>query len=158
LQVYLLGTLEWLVLADKWTVRYHMDEDPKCLKVFSIPLQDGKGSAAHYDRLAVSPNNQVLAATHGSTLQWLRAETGEVLDTAENAHDGREIFLYIKHSLWVANFVIGFLTRIQSNSVWNYKGHHCDFKRFHLVFCIYVLLVESRALMLFLCVQERLLA
>jgi WD40 repeat protein len=88
LQVYLLGTLEWLVLADKWTVRYHMDEDPKCLKVFSIPLQDGKGSAAHYDRLAVSPNNQVLAATHGSTLQWLRAETGEVLDTAENAHDG----------------------------------------------------------------------
>jgi WD40 repeat protein len=69
-------------------VRYHMDEDPKCLKVFSIPLQDGKGSAAHYDRLAVSPNNQVLAATHGSTLQWLRAETGEVLDTAENAHDG----------------------------------------------------------------------
>ncbi|CAM6024716.1 unnamed protein product [Sphagnum balticum] len=69
-------------------VRYHMDEDPKCLKVFSIPLQDGKGSAAHYDRLAVSPNNQVLAATHGSTLQWLKADTGEVLDTAENAHDG----------------------------------------------------------------------
>jgi hypothetical protein len=139
-----------------------MDEDPKCLKVFSIPLHDGKGSAAHYDRLAVSPNNQVLAATHGSTLQWLKADTGEVLDTAENAHDGREIFHYIKHSSWVANFVmvsVGFLTCLQSNSVWNYNSHHCDFKRFHLVFlhlCTAGGILRSNVISV--CVQERLLA
>lgn len=69
-------------------VRYHMDEDPKCIKVIKIPSLDSKGVPVHYDRLAVSPDNQLLAVTHGSTLQWLRSETGEVLDTAENAHDG----------------------------------------------------------------------
>lgn len=65
-----------------------MDEDPKCIKVIKIPSLDSKGVPVHYDRLAVSPDNQLLAVTHGSTLQWLRSETGEVLDTAENAHDG----------------------------------------------------------------------
>ncbi|CAK8542219.1 unnamed protein product [Lathyrus sativus] len=69
-------------------VRYHMDEDPKTLKVFPIPLCDSTGTALHYDRLSISPDGKVLAATHGSTLQWLSVETGKVLDTAEKAHDG----------------------------------------------------------------------
>ncbi|OIW01100.1 hypothetical protein TanjilG_25208 [Lupinus angustifolius] len=68
-------------------VRYHLDEDPKTLKVFPIPLHDSAGTALHYDRLSVSPDGKILAATHGSTLQWLCVETGKVLDTAEKAHD-----------------------------------------------------------------------
>lgn len=69
-------------------VRYHLDEDPKTLKVFPIPLHDAKGTPLHYDRICLSPDEKVLASTHGSTLQWLHAETGEVLDMAEKAHDG----------------------------------------------------------------------
>ncbi|XP_047323313.1 transducin beta-like protein 2 [Impatiens glandulifera] len=69
-------------------VRYQLDEDPKTLKVFPIPLHDSKGSTLHYDRLSVSPDGRILVATHGSTLQWLCVETGKVLDTAEKAHDG----------------------------------------------------------------------
>ncbi|KAK2985237.1 hypothetical protein RJ640_015945 [Escallonia rubra] len=69
-------------------VRYHLDEDPKTLKVFPIPLHDSKGSTLHYDRLSISPDGRILAATHGSLLQWLCAETGQVLDTADKAHDG----------------------------------------------------------------------
>ncbi|XAR54132.1 hypothetical protein NMG60_11029143 [Bertholletia excelsa] len=69
-------------------VRYHLDEDPKTLKVFPIPLHDSRGNAMHYDCLIVSPDGKILAATHGSTLQWLSAETGQVLGTAEKAHDG----------------------------------------------------------------------
>ncbi|KAL7158542.1 hypothetical protein ABFS83_02G150900 [Erythranthe nasuta] len=69
-------------------VRYHLDEDPKTLKVFPIPLKDAKGTSLHYDRLSLSPDGKILAATHGTTLQWLCAETGQVLDTAEKAHDG----------------------------------------------------------------------
>ncbi|KAB2070266.1 hypothetical protein ERO13_A08G134600v2 [Gossypium hirsutum] len=69
-------------------VRYHLDEDPKTLKVFPIPLQDSSGSTLHYDRLSLSPEGKILATTHGSTLQWLCMETGKVLDTAEKAHDG----------------------------------------------------------------------
>ncbi|KAG8391671.1 hypothetical protein BUALT_Bualt01G0211500 [Buddleja alternifolia] len=69
-------------------VRYHMDEDPKTLKVFTIPLRDSKGTTLHYDRLSLSPDGKILAATHGSTLQWLCAETGQILDTAEKTHDG----------------------------------------------------------------------
>lgn len=69
-------------------VRYHLDEDPKTLKVFPIPLHDSKGTTLHYDRLSISPDGRVLAVTHGSTLQWLSVESGEVLDTAEKAHDG----------------------------------------------------------------------
>jgi WD40 repeat protein len=69
-------------------VRYHLDEDPKCLKVIQIPLLDAKGAPVHYDRLAISPDNRMLAVIHGTTLQWLELETGKVLDTAENAHDG----------------------------------------------------------------------
>lgn len=76
-------------------VRYHLDEDPKTLKVFPIPLHDANGTSLHYDRLSLSPDGKILAATHGSTLQWLCAETGQVLDTAEKAHDG-------KHSFWVS--------------------------------------------------------
>ncbi|PON48381.1 Guanine nucleotide-binding protein, beta subunit [Parasponia andersonii] len=69
-------------------VRYHMDEDPKTLKVFPIPLHDSKGATLHYDRLSLSPDGRILAATHGSTLQWLSVETGKVLDSAEKVHDG----------------------------------------------------------------------
>ncbi|XP_010277354.1 PREDICTED: transducin beta-like protein 2 isoform X2 [Nelumbo nucifera] len=69
-------------------VRYHLDEDPKTLKVFPIPLHDSKGSTLHYDRMSISPDGKILAATHGSTVQWLCAETGKVLDTADSAHDG----------------------------------------------------------------------
>lgn len=65
-----------------------MDEDPKTLKVFPIPLRDSAGTTLHYDRLSISPDGKILAATHGSTLQWLSVETGKVLDTAEKAHDG----------------------------------------------------------------------
>lgn len=68
-------------------VRYHLDEDPKTLKVFPIPLRDSSGATLHYDRLSISPDGKILAATHGSTLQWLCANTGKVLDTAEKAHD-----------------------------------------------------------------------
>ncbi|GFY90342.1 transducin/WD40 repeat-like superfamily protein [Actinidia rufa] len=66
-------------------VRYHLDEDPKTLKVFPIPLHDSSGTTLHYDRLIISPDGKILAATHGSTLQWLSAETGQVLDTADRA-------------------------------------------------------------------------
>ncbi|KAJ6940242.1 hypothetical protein NC651_006398 [Populus alba x Populus x berolinensis] len=69
-------------------VRYHLDEDPKTLKVFPIPLHDSNGSTLHYDRLSLSPDGRILAATHGSMLQWLCVETGKVLDTADNAHNG----------------------------------------------------------------------
>lgn len=63
-------------------VRYHMDEDPKTLKVFPISL-----SGSHYDRLSLSPDGKILAATLASTLQWLCVETGKVLDTADKAHE-----------------------------------------------------------------------
>lgn len=69
-----------------------MDEDPKTLKVFPIPL-----SGSHYDRLSLSPDGKILAATLGSTLQWLCVETGKVLDTADKAHEGMlegQIFLF----------------------------------------------------------------
>ncbi|KAF6168836.1 hypothetical protein GIB67_042143 [Kingdonia uniflora] len=69
-------------------VRYHLDEDPKTLKVFPIPLCDSKGIPLHYDRLSISPDGRILAVTHGSTLQWLCTETGKVLDVADKAHEG----------------------------------------------------------------------
>lgn len=56
--------------------------------MFPIPLHDTKGTTLHYDRMCLSPDGKILATTHGSTLQWLHAETGKVLDTAEKAHDG----------------------------------------------------------------------
>ncbi|KAF2298210.1 hypothetical protein GH714_018621 [Hevea brasiliensis] len=70
-------------------VRYHLDEDPKTVKVFPIPLHDSSGATLHYDRLSLSPDGKILAATHGSTLQWLCVDTGNVLDTADKAHDGQ---------------------------------------------------------------------
>ncbi|KAJ0052969.1 hypothetical protein Pint_00248 [Pistacia integerrima] len=69
-------------------VRYHLDEDPKTLKVFPIPLRDSSGATMHYDRLSLSPDGRILAATHRSTLQWLSVETGKVLDMADKAHEG----------------------------------------------------------------------
>ncbi|GAV60236.1 WD40 domain-containing protein [Cephalotus follicularis] len=69
-------------------VRYHLDEDPKTLKVFPIPLHDSRGATLHYDRLSLSPDGRILAATHGSKLQWLSVDTGKVLDTADKAHEG----------------------------------------------------------------------
>ncbi|XP_002967374.2 uncharacterized protein LOC9635402 [Selaginella moellendorffii] len=65
-------------------VRYQMDEDPKCIKVFPIPSSDN----GLYEKIAVSPDDKILAATHGTTLTWLSTADGQVLDTAENAHDG----------------------------------------------------------------------
>lgn len=76
-------------------VRYHLDEDPKTLKSFEIPLHDSKGSVLSYDRLSVSPDGKILAATHGSLLQWLSVETGQVLETADKAHDGKILFFTI---------------------------------------------------------------
>ncbi|XP_042454142.1 transducin beta-like protein 2 isoform X1 [Zingiber officinale] len=70
-------------------VRYHLDEDPKTLRVFPIPLHDSKGLVSNYDHISVSPDGIILATTSGSTLQWLCAETGKVLDTADKAHDGQ---------------------------------------------------------------------
>ncbi|KAG6403268.1 hypothetical protein SASPL_135485 [Salvia splendens] len=67
-------------------VRYHMDEDPKTLKVLPIPLHDENDTTLHYDLLSLSPDGKILAETHGSTLLWLCAETGQVLDVAEKAH------------------------------------------------------------------------
>lgn len=69
-------------------VRYHLDEDPKTLRVMPIPLHDSKGSVCQYDHMNVSPDGKILAVTSGSTLQWLCVETGAVLDTAEKAHEG----------------------------------------------------------------------
>lgn len=69
-------------------VRYHLDEDPKTLKVFPVPLKDSNGSTLNYDRLSISPDGRILAVTHGPLLQWLCAETGQILDTAAKAHDG----------------------------------------------------------------------
>lgn len=78
----------WPCFIHSPEVRYHLDEDPKTLKVFPIPLHDSSGSTLLYDRLSISPDGKILAATHGSTLQWLCTETGKVLDTADKAHDG----------------------------------------------------------------------
>ncbi|GAB2271995.1 hypothetical protein Dimus_006821 [Dionaea muscipula] len=69
-------------------VRYHLDEDPKVLKSFPLPLHDSSGATLHYDRLSISPDGRILAATHGSTLQWLCVDSGKVLDVADKAHDG----------------------------------------------------------------------
>lgn len=74
----------------KWNinVRYHLDEDPKTLKVLPIPLKDAKGLTLHYDRMSLSPDGKILATTCGSILQWLCAETGKVLDSADKSHEG----------------------------------------------------------------------
>jgi hypothetical protein len=77
-----------LMSSVTFAVRYHLDEDPKTLKVFTIPLHDSKGSACLYNHMGISPDGKILAVTSGSTLQWLCAETGAVLDTAEKAHEG----------------------------------------------------------------------
>ncbi|CAM8968644.1 unnamed protein product [Rhodiola kirilowii] len=69
-------------------VRYHLDEDPKTVKVFPIPLLDASGTPLTYDRLSISPDGNFLAVTHDSTLQWLNVESGKILDTADKAHDG----------------------------------------------------------------------
>lgn len=77
-----------------------MDEDPKTLKVLPIPLHDENGTTLHYDLLSLSPDGKILAATHGSTLQWLCAETGQVLDVAEKAHDGKpKFFIFLISNL-----------------------------------------------------------
>ncbi|GLJ40491.1 hypothetical protein SUGI_0834870 [Cryptomeria japonica] len=57
------------------------------VKVFPIPLHDEKGCFMHYDRLSISPNDKIIAASYGPILQWLSLETGEVLDTVDKAHD-----------------------------------------------------------------------
>lgn len=61
------------------------------MKEFPIPLRDSSGATLQYDRLSLSPDGRILAATHGSTLQWLSVETGKVLDTADKAHEGMSV-------------------------------------------------------------------
>lgn len=78
----------FLLIFLTFSVRYHLDEDPKTLRVLPIPLHDSKGSVCQYDHMSISPDGKVLAVTSGSTLQWLCMETGTVLDTAEKAHEG----------------------------------------------------------------------
>ncbi|KAG0503052.1 hypothetical protein HPP92_003124 [Vanilla planifolia] len=68
-------------------VRYHLDEDPKTLKLFKIPLKDANGRTSLYERMSISPDGKILAVTSGPILQWLCAETGEVLDTADKSHE-----------------------------------------------------------------------
>lgn len=78
------------------------------MKVFPIPLHDVNGNVLHYDRLSLSPDGKILATTHNTTLQWLCAETGNVLDTAEKAHDGRRnshIFLTFFFSLTHSHYL-----------------------------------------------------
>ncbi|URD79646.1 WD domain, G-beta repeat [Musa troglodytarum] len=70
---------------------YHLDEDPKTLKVLPIPLHDSKGAVSNYNHISISPDGKILATISGSTLQWLCAGTGSVLDTADKAHEEQEI-------------------------------------------------------------------
>ena len=86
------------LLSSLFAVRYHLDEDPKCLKVLSIPLHDSNGAVLHLDRIAVSPDNKLLAVTHGSTLQWLTLNSGETLETVEHAHDGKSQYIWLNDS------------------------------------------------------------
>ncbi|PWA98809.1 transducin/WD40 repeat-like superfamily protein [Artemisia annua] len=62
--------------------------ESKILKKTPIPQDLKKTTRLHYDRLAISPDGKILAVTQNSVLQWLSFETGEVLDTAESAHEG----------------------------------------------------------------------
>lgn len=77
-----------LTISVTSAVRYHLDEDPKTLRVLPVPLHDSKGSTCLYEHMGISPDGKVLAVTSGLTMQWLCAETGVVLDTAEKAHEG----------------------------------------------------------------------
>ncbi|GBG76855.1 hypothetical protein CBR_g23070 [Chara braunii] len=71
-------------------VRYELSEDPRCLHTFDIPEHPSqpKGGVPCFDKLALSPDDRILACTIGPMLRWLDMETGEVMDTAETAHDG----------------------------------------------------------------------
>jgi hypothetical protein len=69
-------------------VRYHLDEDPKCLHTFPCGLPPMGKTPPHYDRIAVAPGAAILAAAAGSTLHWVDLKTGAVLEKAENAHEG----------------------------------------------------------------------
>lgn len=69
-------------------MRYHLDEDPKCLHTFPCGLPAISKTPPHYDRIAVAPGAAILAAAAGSTLHWVDLKTGEVLEKAENAHEG----------------------------------------------------------------------
>lgn len=40
-----------------WIVRYYMDEDFKCIKVFKILILDLKGNLVFYDRFVVLFDN-----------------------------------------------------------------------------------------------------
>lgn len=104
-----LNNVNWHMLCVIFKVRYHLDEDPKTLKVFPIPLHAANGTTLHYDRLSLSPDGKILAATHGSTLQWLSAESGQVLDTAERSHDG-----IVHYSTSFIHFMLYFFKKIHS--------------------------------------------
>ena len=76
-------------------MRYEVDEDPRVLHTFTIPppppaSTGGRGKGPpHYDIIAISPDEKVVVGVVGSSLQWLSLEDGELLETAEEAHEGR---------------------------------------------------------------------
>lgn len=63
-------------------VRYHMDEDPKCILSTGLSLLPGKC----YSRLAWGPEGLV-AGVCGTTLHFIDSRSGEVVDRVEDAHD-----------------------------------------------------------------------
>ena len=84
-----------LSLVATCAVRYEVDEDPRVLHTFTIPppppaSSGGRGKGPpHYDIIAISPDEKVVVGVVGSSLQWLSLEDGELLETAEEAHEGR---------------------------------------------------------------------
>lgn len=108
-------------------VRYHLDEDPKCLLTLPNPEiapshtvtadsseeQKGKKKKAApkveqaaafpiLDRIAIAPDNNTLAISVGHTLAWLDLGSGEVIEKIEHAHDGRIsslVWLPVKYSV-----------------------------------------------------------
>lgn len=72
----------------------------------------------HYDHISLSPDGKILAATHGSTLQWLCAETGQVLDTAEKAHDGKTCFLVSLKYVFFFSLLCMVLLQVSRDVIW----------------------------------------
>lgn len=71
-------------------MRYNVSEDPKCLATIPIPEPPPSAKERPHvlERIALSPDGTVLAVAFGSTVEWIDMATGDVLATAESAHDG----------------------------------------------------------------------
>ena len=109
-------------------VRYRLDEDPKCIltlpnpeigppRVVSQSEQPGgkkgkKGKQGSQneqepvfptlDQIALAPDDSTLAIVHGSTLAWLDLGSGKVVETVDQAHDGKIVALAwspVKHKI-----------------------------------------------------------